>query len=79
MTNNYLRHPSYADYPVVGVNWFKLLNSVNGELIVLTKLSLEGLFEENAKTNMCLQKVFNTDTYLAATKQWLMVVMKRLF
>jgi hypothetical protein len=31
---------------------FKLLNSVNGELIVLTKLSLkEGLFEENAKTN----------------------------
>lgn len=23
MTNNYLRHPSYADYPVVGVNWIQ--------------------------------------------------------
>ena len=21
MTNNYLRHPAYAEYPVVGVNW----------------------------------------------------------
>jgi gliding motility-associated lipoprotein GldJ len=23
MTNNYLRHPSYANYPVVGVNWIQ--------------------------------------------------------
>ena len=23
MTNNYLRHPAYADYPVVGVNWIQ--------------------------------------------------------
>lgn len=23
MTNNYLRHPSYAEYPVVGVNWIQ--------------------------------------------------------
>ena len=21
MTNNYLRHPAFADYPVVGVSW----------------------------------------------------------
>jgi hypothetical protein len=23
MTNNYLRHPAYASYPVVGVNWIQ--------------------------------------------------------
>ena len=23
MTNNYLRHPAYANYPVVGVNWIQ--------------------------------------------------------
>ena len=23
MTNNYLRHPAYAEYPVVGVNWIQ--------------------------------------------------------
>jgi gliding motility-associated lipoprotein GldJ len=23
MTNNYLRHPAYSDYPVVGVNWIQ--------------------------------------------------------
>jgi hypothetical protein len=27
MTNNYLRHPSYAEYPVVGVNGFKQLSN----------------------------------------------------
>ena len=37
MTNNYLRHPAYADYPVVGVNWIPLLNLANGELTVLMK------------------------------------------
>jgi hypothetical protein len=32
MTNNYLRHPSYADYPVVGVKiGFRQLSLVNGE------------------------------------------------
>jgi hypothetical protein len=28
MTNNYLRHPSYAEYPVVGVNGFKQLKEL---------------------------------------------------
>jgi formylglycine-generating enzyme required for sulfatase activity len=23
MTNNYLRHPAYASYPVVGVSWIQ--------------------------------------------------------
>ena len=23
MTNNYLRHPAYSEYPVVGVNWIQ--------------------------------------------------------
>ena len=32
MTNNYLRHPAYAEYPVVGVNWIQATyNLQNGE------------------------------------------------
>lgn len=37
MTNNYLRHPAYAEYPVVGVNWIQATEFANGEQIVLTK------------------------------------------
>jgi formylglycine-generating enzyme required for sulfatase activity len=29
MTNNYLRHPSYAEYPVVGVNWIQAVEFSN--------------------------------------------------
>jgi hypothetical protein len=33
MTNNYLRHPSYGSYPVVGVNWIQTNEFSSGELI----------------------------------------------
>ncbi len=32
--DNYLRHPSYQNYPVVGVSWVQAMNIAHGELIV---------------------------------------------
>ncbi len=37
LTENYLRHPSYAEYPVVGVSWRQARNTVNGERIELMR------------------------------------------
>lgn len=70
MVNNYLRHPAYGNYPVVGVNWVQAVqysewrtNRVN-ELI----LEREGFLERN--TGIAAYKgetqggTFSTDTYL---------------
>ena len=67
MTNNYLRHPSYAEYPVVGVNWIQAVefskwrtNRVNEAL-----LEKNGYLKKNAKTNdVSADATFDTETYL---------------
>ena len=69
MTNNYLRHPAYANYPVVGVNWIQAVefskwrtNRVNEML-----LAREGYTKENARyTDVEAGKTFDTETYLNA-------------
>jgi gliding motility-associated lipoprotein GldJ len=69
MTNAYLRHPSYADYPVVGVNWIQAVeyskwrtNRVNEDL-----LEKSGFLKKDAKTNdVSADANFDTETYLAA-------------
>ncbi|HWR94235.1 MAG TPA: gliding motility lipoprotein GldJ [Flavobacterium sp.] len=68
MTNNYLRHPAYANYPVVGVNWIQAVefskwrtDRVNEkELEKAGYLSKEAIYKETAESS------FSTDTYLAA-------------
>lgn len=67
MTNNYLRHPSYANYPVVGVNWVQAAeyckwrtNRVNENI-----LEREGYLKKDAKiTDVSADKIFDTDTYI---------------
>ncbi|TRX20673.1 gliding motility lipoprotein GldJ [Flavobacterium franklandianum] len=67
MTNNYLRHPSYAQYPVVGVNWIQAVefskwrtNRVNEAL-----LEKNGYLKKNAKTlDVAADSNFDTETYL---------------
>ncbi|TDE04454.1 gliding motility lipoprotein GldJ [Flavobacterium hiemivividum] len=67
MTNNYLRHPSYADYPVVGVNWIQAqefskwrTNRVNEAI-----LEKNGYLKKNAKTDeVDAESVFDTETYI---------------
>ena len=68
-TNNYLRHPAYAEYPVVGVNWIQSVeyskwrtNRVNESI-----LEREGYLKRDAKlTDAKAESTFSTDTYLAA-------------
>jgi gliding motility-associated lipoprotein GldJ len=69
MTNNYLRHPSYADYPVVGVNWIQAVEFSKWRTDRVNEAILEkkGYLKKNAKTNdVSAESSFNTDTYLAA-------------
>ncbi|MDH7444887.1 gliding motility lipoprotein GldJ [Aquimarina sp. 2201CG14-23] len=72
MTNNYLRHPAYANYPVVGVNWIQAVefskwrtDRVNERI-----LEEEQVIKENAPfEDVSAESTFNTDTYLNAPTQ----------
>jgi formylglycine-generating enzyme len=66
---NYFRHPSYDDYPVVGVNWLQAneyckwrTDRVN-EMILIER----GILKQDAEQKG--QNVFTTDTYLAGMYQ----------
>jgi gliding motility-associated lipoprotein GldJ len=67
MTNNYLRHPSYSEYPVVGVNWLQAVefskwrtNRVNEDL-----LEKNGYLKKDAKIfDVTADSNFDTETYL---------------
>lgn len=65
LTENYLRHPAYADYPVVGVSWLQAneyckwrTNAVN-----LKKLIDKG-YIKNIFANDTLRNFFDTDVFL---------------
>ena len=68
MTNNYLRHPAYANYPVVGVNWIQAVefskwrtNRVNESILEREKKK-----KKDAKiTEVKADANFDTETYLA--------------
>jgi gliding motility-associated lipoprotein GldJ len=67
MTNNYLRHPSYADYPVVGVNWIQAVEFAKWRTQRVNEALLEknGYLKKNAKTNdVTAESNFDTETYL---------------
>ncbi len=72
MTNNYLRHPAYGQYPVVGVNWIQAAefakwrtDRVNEQI-----LEREGYIKKKASiTDISADKNFSTETYLAAPTQ----------
>jgi gliding motility-associated lipoprotein GldJ len=70
LTENYLRHPSYADYPVVGVSWLqanqycKWRSDRVNEKILMDKGVLNSLFEMDS-TKVQGKNNFNTDAYLA--------------
>ncbi|MFD0863991.1 gliding motility lipoprotein GldJ [Sungkyunkwania multivorans] len=68
MTNNYLRHPAYAEYPVVGVNWIQAVqfsdwrtDRVNEQI-----LGDQGFLERDASIkSMDIKAPFDTDVYLS--------------
>lgn len=66
---NYLRHPAYSDYPVVGVSWVQAdaycrwrTDRVNEQILVSKGI----ITHDNTQSG---QKVFTTDTYLTGLYQ----------
>jgi len=71
MTNNYLRHPAYADYPVVGVSWIQAVEFSDWRTDRVNELILEeeGITARNARYDIGSGEIFNTETYLKAPIQ----------
>ncbi len=69
MTNNYLRHPAYAEYPVVGVNWIQAVqfSEWRTDRVNEAVLEREGYIEKGARYAALGEDVngsFSTATYL---------------
>ncbi len=69
MTNNYLRHPAYAEYPVVGVNWIQAVQFGEWRTDRVNELMLEreGYLSKDAKYRALTGKTegtFSTEAYL---------------
>ena len=68
MTNNYLRHPAYANYPVVGVSWVQAVEFSNWRSDRVNEAILEeaGMTARNARYDVKPGETFSTETYLNA-------------
>ncbi|NNK75592.1 MAG: gliding motility lipoprotein GldJ [Maribacter sp.] len=69
MTNNYLRHPAYAEYPVVGVNWIQATQFAEWRTDRVNEVMLEreGYLSKDAKYQAATGEVagtFSTEAYL---------------
>ena len=67
MTNNYLRHPAYAEYPVVGVNWIQAVDFAKWRTDRVNEGILEknGYLKKNSKTeDVTAENSFSTEAYL---------------
>ncbi len=72
MTDNYLRHPAYASYPVVGVNWIQAVEFSKWRTDRVNEKTLEDnkYLKKNAKIEEAAPgSTFSTATYLAAPTQ----------
>ena len=67
LTTNYLRHPAYADYPVVGVNWLQAVQFTEWRTDRYNELILakEGYISDDARyNNVNANSTFSTEAYL---------------
>ncbi|NJW53904.1 gliding motility lipoprotein GldJ [Salinimicrobium oceani] len=71
MTNNYLRHPAYANYPVVGVSWIQAVEFSKWRTDRVNELRLEkeGFTLKGARFAAEPGQGFSTETYLNAPTQ----------
>ncbi len=71
MTNNYLRHPAYQNYPVVGVNWIQATEFSQWRTDRVNEALLEekGYTKKGARFETDADKTFNTETYINAPTQ----------
>ena len=68
MVNNYLRHPAYAEYPVVGVSWIQAVEFANWRTDRVNELGLQkaGYLTRGTEYEATSDANFSTDTYMAA-------------
>ncbi|SOC80686.1 protein involved in gliding motility GldJ [Salinimicrobium sediminis] len=68
MTNNYLRHPAYANYPVVGVSWIQAVEFSKWRTDRVNELRLEkeGFTAKGARFAAEPGETFSTEAYLNA-------------
>lgn len=69
MTNNYLRHPAYGTYPVVGVNWIQATEFAKWRTDRVNEnvLEREGYLKKGAGVvDVDAENNFNTESYLAS-------------
>lgn len=67
MTNNYLRHPAYGGYPVVGVNWIQAVefSKWRTDRVNESVLEKEGYLKRDAKVlDATAESTFSTEAYL---------------
>ena len=67
MTNNYLRHPAFSEYPVVGVSWIQAVefSKWRTDRVNEHKLEEEGYAKRGARlTDVDASTTFSTYTYL---------------
>src|SRR5690606_1870480 len=67
MTESYLRHPGYAEYPVVGVSWIQAVEFAKWRTDRVNELYLEdaGYIKRDARiTDVTADANFSTDTYI---------------
>ena len=69
MVDYYLRHPSYRDYPVVGINWLQANDFCSWRTDRVNEMILirEGLLDHNPQPSST--DYFCTDTYLSGAWQ----------
>ena len=69
MTESYLRHPAYGEYPVVGVSWIQAVEYANwrSDRVNVYNLEKAGYLKRDAKiVDVNAESTFNTDTYINA-------------
>ena len=67
LTTNYLRHPSYSEYPVVGVNWLQAVQFAEWRTDRYNEfiLAKEKYIVDDARyNNVDVNSTFNTEAYL---------------
>lgn len=71
MVNNYLRHPAFHNYPVVGVNWIQAteFSQWRTDRVNEKRLSDKGYTVRDAYKTSNSDNVFSTETYLNAPNQ----------
>ena len=71
MTENYLRHPGYGEYPVVGVSWIQAVEFANWRTDRVNEIYLQqdGYLKQGSQLEATADANFSTDTYINAPTQ----------